>query len=77
MHTHTQDTQTHLPPCLLRYWPLSDVWEVSGLNTFSLWAAGCRGLLGQHTTAHPYQQIGNTVPAGLPQLESRDECVYT
>lgn len=55
------DTHTHTSClCLLRYWPLSDIWEVSGLTIFSLWAAVCRGLLGQHTTVHPYQQIGNT-----------------
>lgn len=60
-HFHTlRQMQAPSFMCLLRYWPLSDVCEVSGLNIFTLWPAACRGLLGQHRTAPPYQQTGNT-----------------
>lgn len=62
-HPHS-DTQTHLPACAYSDTAPSVVYVGSVDLTFSsLWAAGCRALLGQHTPAHPYQQIGNTCRA--------------
>lgn len=72
-HFHTlRQMQAPSFMCLLRYWPLSDVCEVSGLNIFTLWPAGVCLVSTEPLTLISRQGI----PAGLPQFESHDKCVY-
>lgn len=49
---------------------------MAGQWTKDFLAVCCRGLLGQRTTAHPYQQIGNTCRTASPR-KSRWVCAYS
>lgn len=73
-HSHS-DTHKHTSLSVLTQ-ILATQWCMGGQWTKHFLTVGCRGLLGQHQTAHPYQQIGNTCSTASV-WNSWWVCIYT